>query len=271
MPIRLNFQESRQELYTYHFVSGNKTIVDADWVRLFETFDPQGMQDSEYLMGAEHKEETAVYLGLAWGLSEGLERFVIPNYYRDEAAKLTGLPFEFVNWEYDVDTDTGPRPPIDRGFVPARAVTHLWPPPSEQQVGHQHEAGLFHVQELAQLINSHTATVGDASSEVTLFCLKPGRRGNLVEFLRSPSRPELAHFLADGELFIDIVLGIDMGFNDSLLIKSTTDIAAQVHELSQRFEQAVAGYERSAPNLRTLKQALRLLHDLAHGQQPHTP
>jgi hypothetical protein len=51
MPITLHFQESRQKLYVYHFISSDKTIADADWPRLFDTFDPETLPASKYLMG----------------------------------------------------------------------------------------------------------------------------------------------------------------------------------------------------------------------------
>jgi hypothetical protein len=63
MPITLHFQESRQKLYVYHFISSDKTIADADWPRLFDTFDPETLPASKYLMG----ESTRKKRRFTWG------------------------------------------------------------------------------------------------------------------------------------------------------------------------------------------------------------
>jgi hypothetical protein len=106
----------------------------------------------------------------------------------------------------------------------ARACVPDAPAPSDWQKLHRNKAGLFRAQTFSELARLHEATLYDASSEISIFCLKADRHADLLAFLTGPGRPDLSKFLLDGELFIDIVLGIDLGYWDSILIKSPQNI-----------------------------------------------
>ncbi|MCG2784710.1 MAG: hypothetical protein L6461_06355 [Anaerolineae bacterium] len=288
MPIKIKFQERISKLHTYSCIFGEKTIVHADWLPLILDWEPRLNPESD-TFGDEHREEAALYLGFAWNLSQGLDHFVTPIYYRDDAAKRTQLPFDFINWEYRVDIDhlsmfksmmrfINGRALLflfnlltkdliaDKGFIPARNCVQVSPPPSVWQEQHRHEAGLFHIQTLTELGKLHQALLADATSEINIFCLKPGRSMDLLSFLTAPTKPDLSKFLKEGEIFIDIVLGIDMGYRDSILIKSSQDIGSKIRSLSLQYEQAVSEYEYASFQFQALEPAFARLNELAQGK-----
>jgi hypothetical protein len=289
MPIKIEFKKRISRLHTYSCVFGKKTIVHADWIPLVTDWGSRPDPEA-YIFGDEHKEEAALYLGFAWNLSQGLDHFVIPRYDRDDAAKSAQLPFEFIKWEYKVDVDhlhtfrtmrrfINNRRAFfflfnlltkdlvtDKGFIPARSSVQVSPPPSDWEEQHRHEAGLFHIQAFNELGKLYQGLLMDARSEINIFCLKPGRSTDLLAFLTSSIQPDLSKFLIEDEIFIDIVLGIDMGYRDSILIKSPRNIWAKVRSLSLQYEQAVSAYEHDSLQIQTLELALARLHELAQGK-----
>lgn len=61
-----------------------------------------------YVVNNNEGEALAVWRALAWEFTAGLSRFVIPTYYRDEAAQLQGIDraaVQLVRWEYEVDLE----------------------------------------------------------------------------------------------------------------------------------------------------------------------
>jgi len=124
-----------------------------------------------------------------------------PNYYRDLAKQLTGL--DFVKWEYEIETDK-PKLAVDRGFIHARACTHLLP--SDWESRQKDQAGLFRIDSFERLVLLQQATLGDASSEVSLFCI-PSERKQPFFISKQRDQCPILDFLKPGELFVDIGVG----------------------------------------------------------------
>ncbi|WP_204017659.1 hypothetical protein [Sphaerimonospora thailandensis] len=80
------------------------------------------------------------------------------------------------------------------------------------QRGHRFHAGLFELHLFHDLVLLQRA-LWDGSSAINLFAIEPGtdRKHRLLRALRSPSPPPLADVLDEGELLIDLTIGMDMG------------------------------------------------------------
>ena len=227
-------------LYTYLYVAGNKSIVNRNWPGLFQEWDTTPTPFTKFNVNNNNMEEMAVYLGFVRQLCEEKPCYAIPNYYRDLAKQLTGLDFDFVKWEYEIEAEQ-PGLAVDKGFVRAAACTHL--PPLDWESRHNDQAGLFQIDSFERLISLQYATLGDASSEISLFCIPSERKTALVHFLNSDECPLLADFLKPAELFVDIGVGIDLGYYDFILIKSVTDIEHRLQNLVRQYKRAIADYE----------------------------
>ncbi len=251
-------------LYTYLYVAGNNRLVTRNWLGLFEEWTTTPTPFTKFNVNNNNMEEMAVYMGFVWQLCEGKPCYAIPNYYRDLAKQLTGIDFDFVKWEYEIEAEE-PGFAVDKGFVPARACTHL--PPSDWESRPKDEAGLFRSDSFEQLISLQKATLGDASSEISLFCIPSERKTTLLHVLNSDQCPILTEFLKPGELFVDIGVGVDRGYYDFILIKSASDdIENRLQNLVWQYTQAIADYEGNISNLKTIEDALQAMAKLALGK-----
>lgn len=271
MPIKFTFQKSDNDPHTYYFISREKSILETNWTPLFSTWKSDTWPTKDYLIPTEHRSNIAVYLGFAWSLLQELDCFVIPNYYRDDAVKDTGLTYESVDWEYKIDPDWNDSISIDEHEVINNSWFNTQPYTSKQPIvaGWQstpNRAGFFHVSSFMEFANLHCSTTNDAFSEISMFCLKPNRSHELAAFLRSSTTPDLIKFLAKDELFVHILLGIDMGYYDCILVKSGLDISNKVFSLAKQYELAVSEYENDSMQFKTLEQAILRLDKLAKGK-----
>ena len=57
---------------------------------------------TEYAVNNNNTEEIAVYLGLIWRVTDGLARYGIAMYYRDQAAAIPQREPRLIDWEYEV-------------------------------------------------------------------------------------------------------------------------------------------------------------------------
>src|SRR5438552_3063709 len=192
MRIRLHSQERQGPLYAYHFVEDGKPIPPAVChVIEDEPREPLGAVKGVSSVEDAYGPGCSAYRWLAWRLSDGLERFVIPTWHRDDAAARMNLPAELVKWEHSVtywcgDSQTGEEGgPFDNGFVAARNPE--WEDMPQRLRDHLREAGLFPVETLALL--TAAAPRGECG-ETNLFCLRPGRHADLLAFLRTETRPD---------------------------------------------------------------------------------
>ncbi|WP_143662413.1 hypothetical protein [Streptomyces sp. f51] len=69
-------------------------------------------------MNNNNMEEVAVYVGLVWQLTAGLDRYAIPTYYCDDAERFLEQNPMLVSWEYEVDAEAPTVTARDKGFVP---------------------------------------------------------------------------------------------------------------------------------------------------------
>jgi len=84
------------------------------------------------------------------------------------------------------------------------------------------QAGLFRIDSFERLVLLQQATLG-CFVWGSLFCI-PSERNSPSSFLKQRPVSILADFLKPGELFVDIGVGVDRGYYDSILIKSVTDM-----------------------------------------------
>lgn len=191
---------------------------------------------------------------LAWALTDGRNRAVLPSYYRDEAARELGRSPEstdFVRWQYEVGCDARDPARGDIGFVAGRACVPIRPKPTEFEAAHASEAGVFHIDSFEQLTKVHLAVSGDASSEVSVFGLRSSqdRYRDLLAGLRVEQRPSLDDLLADDELFVHTGLDHD-GFGlSSMVVKSPSDFEALLAAVTEKVRSAFDTYLGAIPSL----------------------
>lgn len=259
----------RGALNRYAHTPGEAVVVDeSNWPVLTSDWPDDGRTPyMRHAVNNNNTEEVAVYLGLIWRLTEGRSRHAIPCYYRDDAGRAMGKGCLFVAWEYEVDAEE-PDPDLrDKGFVPARSVVPIRPEPTAYESEHRSQAGLFRVESYDDLVAVTRATLGDASAEVSVFALAEDRRDHLVEGLRGRRPPELADLLTDGDIFIDLTIGVDMGYLDSLIVYSRDDLSDRLDHLAREYEAAIEAYEGRVPEVTTVEGMLRELDALAEGRR----
>ncbi|MGX6447392.1 hypothetical protein ACVU7I_04905 [Patulibacter sp. S7RM1-6] len=259
---------TRGALHRYAHTPGDAVVVDASNrpVLAGPWPDDRPTPLTRHAVDVGNAEEIAVYLGFVWRLTEGRARHAIPCYYRDQAARVLGRAGRFVAWEYEVDAEGTDADARDTGFVPARAAVPIRPEPTAFEREHRRRAGLFRLDTYADLVGVTRATLGDASAEVSVFAVADDRLGALVDALRGPERPDLADLLGADDLFVDLTIGVDLGYHDSVIVHSRGDITERLTRLAREYEAAVTRYESRVPGTTTVEALLHELDRLARGE-----
>ncbi|WP_097990566.1 hypothetical protein [Streptomyces sp. f51] len=105
----------------------------------------------------------------------------------------------------------------------------------------------------------------DASSEITVFAVAPGpeRLQRLVSALSGPTPPTLADVLEEEGVFVDLTIGSDMGYYDSITVASHADLRHRVDDLVADAARRISAYELRLDDLATVPDFLRAMPELA--------
>ncbi|MEU1618539.1 hypothetical protein ABZ479_14730 [Streptomyces sp. NPDC005722] len=243
LPIRFDATKG-DGVHVFHYLPTLGTPVTRNWPGLFGEWPEERTPFTEWAVN-NNMEEVAVYLGLVWRLTAGLRRFAIPAYYREDAERALGQTPLLVDWEYEIDAEGLTPAARDKGFVRARSAVTPRPVPGRDGRCDSACAGLFPVAAPRDLVSLLHAVIFDASSEISVFAVAPGaeRLGRLTQALRRDRPPTLAGLLQEGEVFVDLTIGSDVGQYDSIMVASPTDIGERVDALVADCALRITAYE----------------------------
>ncbi|MEU9204477.1 hypothetical protein [Streptomyces sp. NPDC048332] len=235
----------------HHYMPGERPAVTRHWPGLFQGWPEGPTPFTEYAVNNNNMEEVAVYVGLIWRLTEGLARYALPAYYRDEAGQSLQQTPVLVDWEYEVDPGELTAASRDKGFVPGCSTHGFRPGLAGWRAEDAERAGLFHLATPYDLVRTLHAVLLDASSEIAVFAVAPGpaRHAALVTDLRGADRPSLTDVIKGPEVFVDLTIGSDVGNHDSIMVASHVDLQARIDALSADYERRIIAYEEQADSL----------------------
>lgn len=213
----------------------------------FETFEHDDLH-AHFHTSYENRPDDQVYLDLIWELTDGLARYAIPRYHRDAGVSACGEPYALADWEYEVEIEPSrkPEPGSIHGFVPAKTGvslpaisttslmdpdSYVLGPPSPYAAGNADKAGLFRVWRLDSLAKIVAELQGDVTAELNLFAVREDRLvgpERLLAGLTQADRPRLADLLGPEDVFVDLGIGVDIGYSNVLLIQSHSDLSAKL-------------------------------------------
>lgn len=237
-----------RKLPTARILLPETDLIQPVWPGLYAEYPPDPARSPMARFGIHNGVGEALFLwhAITWAVTDGLDRVVCPGWYRDQAAQALGLDrsrVPAVRWEYHVDTYEGPVADADRGFRPAQSSYPLRPANDPWAMAHRYEAALLPVDTLDDVVAVQRCLLGDASSELTLWGMRPGRQAGLIESLSGPRRPRLPELLTDDEVFADVALALDLvGEPRQVLTIRGRSVARQLPPVAQRARAAWAAY-----------------------------
>lgn len=251
-------------LNVYRCLPGVDLPVEIHWPGLYQEWAQGPTPWTEYAINNNNTEEIAVYLGLIWRATDGLARYGIAAYYRDEAAAVLHQEPMLIDWEYEVEAEELDPVRRDHGFVPGRSCVPIRPAPTDWQSEHAAKAGMFNINEPQDLVGLMRVTLTDASAEVIVFGVEPGldRVTALARSLSGATTPSLAAVLRSGDVFIDLTIGVDLGYYDSITVASHADLTARLRHLADDYDQRIANYEAKVGGLQDIPAFLAAMPDL---------
>lgn len=122
---------------------------------------------------------------------------------------------------------------------------------------------MFRLATPRDLVAAIHAVIFDASSETTVFAVAPGpeRLQRLVDALSGPTPPTLAEVVEEEGVFVDLTIGSDIGYYDSVMVASRADLP--LDRLAADCARRIAGYERRLDELARVADFLRAMPELA--------
>lgn len=145
------------------------------------------------------------FLYLLSFLGDGHEKFIVMRY----TPELMVHPFirdcEDVSWKYRVLADDVEGIGVDKGYVKRADGTHCMVVPADS---------------ITILEDFPEDMLGDDQDDVDIYVLPPGKRGQLLESLRSGTGPDLKNLLEDGGMFANMIYGKVFDHFNAFLIKT---------------------------------------------------
>ena len=264
---RLPFEYWREgPLYWAKFVSGSTRPVQEHWPGLY---DHDALEAIDFATGERfainnnNQEEIAVYLRVIWSLLS--EREVLGNayYWTGDAGDLLKQGGSIVRWQFEVDAEGPPSHVEVKGFTRARSSVQIQPPPSSHDKWMKDKTLLFRIRDRSELVTLLQSVLGDASGEISLFGTSERRAHLITDWLRGESPPEMETLLDSDELFIDLSIGVDIGYNDSIFIASKAPIESRLQPIVEEVERDILDYEKRINAFLNPDDALRLIEKLA--------
>lgn len=249
--------ETKNGLYVYrlYYDHFDNPIIEKSWNGLFESEPYEDeLKNPYYNFGINNSltEDNIIFSTFIWQLIKDKISFGIPCYYRDEAKEILKKDFDFIAWEYDLEYEHYMKEPKDNGFVKGRSCIPIRPEPSEWQKKHKELAGLFEIESYSDIIGLELATFGDATSEISFFGLQTNNKNYLIEKLTTPQTPNLTDILENDDIFIDLLIGQDMGYWTCLSVYSKTDISNQIKSITTDIYKKCKHYEENIDNIKTI-------------------
>jgi hypothetical protein len=228
------------------------------WPGLWELEYPEDAGNPYRAYGVSNGDGEFFHLlrAMAWATTSGV-RLVVGNYYRDQVADALGLPREaavMTAWEYEVDEGEPDLAHAVAGYVKARACVPIRPTSDRWQSAHADKAGLFEISTFRQLSAVDLAIAGDASSEITLYCLPDANsRSALAAVLTGSEPPSADGTLRIAHRLIDLTQVRDLYSTGAsrLLIHSRHDEERRLAEIAAAASSAWESYQRSVRQLRS--------------------
>ena len=233
-------------------------IIEKSWSGLFENEPYEDkLKNPYYNFGINNNltEDNIIFSTFIWQILKDKKSFGIPCYYRDEAKAILKKDFDFIAWEYDLEYDECEihmAEPKDNGFVKGRSCIPIRPEPSEWQKKHKDLAGLFQVESYSDVIGLELATFGDATSEISFFGLNTNDKNFLIQKLSTTKRPDLTDILEQEDIFIDLLIGQDMGYWTCLSVYSKTDISSLIKNITTDIYNKCKLYEENIDGIKTI-------------------
>lgn len=171
-------------------------VVERHWDALYRQPLPDRDRNPFFTHGVNNnnREEVALYLGLAWALTDERDRWAIPVDGLEDARTWYGREdFELVRWDYDVDAEQTDWTARDRGFTRASYPVDRRQLRGPASPGAGRPAGVFPVRNRHELTDLLVACLGDVWSTVVVFGVDPDTHASVQERLRDRRRPTLRH------------------------------------------------------------------------------
>jgi hypothetical protein len=252
---KLHFNYSREgALYVYHYLNTGKEKliqrafpdkIDQDWWKNWD-YRPHNL----YNVSGNSPAQNAVYMAIAWKLTSGFHQLGIPHWTRDDSSEEIRKAFDFIKWEYSAADQKRAWVIKNPGFI--RASSSAGPVKlgkktvflDKWKFQRRRLAGLFKLNSFQEFIGIQKPSLTQAYSEMNYFGISDeGRLPKIIKTLNSVFRPKLAQVLGSTDIFIDVYVGLDLGYPDSILIKSMTDIGPRVDALTKEYQLSIGRYE----------------------------
>jgi hypothetical protein len=141
----------------------------------------------------------------------------------------------------------------------------VYPPPGPWQREHAARAGLFELPVFEVFKQVVRGLLGDATGQLNVYAVTAepqpttaalmaalrapmpvelSVRGEaLAAALRAPGAPVMAEVLAPEEMFVDLTIGVDLGYADVIVVQAPAEIDDVLVPLAREYEAAIEAYE----------------------------
>lgn len=264
---RLPFQFwTEGPIHWARFVSDSEPPVRHHWSGLHDADaldELAGANWHRLAINNNNREEVAVYLRIAWSLLQDREVLGNAFYWSGHAAQELAQRGTVVRWQFETDSQGPPGHLAIRGFTPARSSVQIQPRPTDEQRWMRDKSLLFRVSNFGDCVTLLRSVLGDAAGEISLFGTTEAGAYRLPNQLNADAGPAIEDLLTESDLFVSLGLGVDLGYNDHILVASRTTLRPILEPILDSAERAIGEYEARVNDFLSPHAALTLMERLA--------
>jgi hypothetical protein len=241
-------KEDNINVYSVIFDDDNKLIKN-NWPGLIKNIQEKNFEeiyDTLCIKVNENCEEVPIYLIFIWNLIKHLNVFVIPTYNSYDVLEMLNLEHAEIKWEYNIIDSEGCY--NDIGFKLAKSICKI-----NNRTELVEKTNIFNVKTFKDLMNIEKILMNgfETHQEINLFCsINHDYRDNLIKNLTDDKKPLLSNLLSNEDLFINLVIGTDLGYNDSIIIKTIDKIDDKLNFIANEVNYKIKQYEEENKDIK---------------------
>lgn len=188
----------------------------------------------------KNEENLYFYLSVLSTLMKGKKVYGIPCWDVVPFILTTGYPFNLVKWQCNLDfmyDNSADKLCLTDNGVQKATTTPLDPPYPKWDNNYNNRSAVFKLKKQKDFINLMASVKNDIYGEINLFGLsKEHKKEDFLGVLNQKKKPGIAAILEHCDFVIDFVFGIEEEYQDCMVIKSKTDLTAEINACIEAFD-----------------------------------
>jgi hypothetical protein len=189
------------------------------------------------------RENILLYLLFINELRKQKEMLAVGHWGTDSIEDELNQKPRYIDWEYHLEHESYTNTFLrnDKGFEQARSPVIIQ---YEKEINRTptDKSGIFSINDFEDLVKFLICNLSDMSILTNFYLIDKKNENGLIRKLIDPDKPEIEKLLADGDIFVGLLVGLDLGCFDYLVIKSKNNLKREIESATKKITAFASAY-----------------------------